>query len=48
MDMEEEVDSSVTVWGGFGLRLRLADPSFSLSPTVLASLSCVSYRIRLI
>jgi len=38
MDIVEEVDASVTVWGGFGLRLRLADPSFSLSPTFLASL----------
>ncbi len=41
MDMEEEVDAAVTVWGGLGLRLRVADPSFSLSPTFLASLLCL-------
>lgn len=41
MDIEEEVDASVTVWGGFALRLRLADPSSSLSPTFLASLPCL-------
>lgn len=38
MDMEEEVDASVTAWGELGLRLRLADRSFSLSLTFLASL----------
>ena len=41
MDMEDEVDASVTVWGGLRLRLRLADPSFSFSPTFLASLLCL-------
>lgn len=41
MDMEEEVDASVTVWGGLGLRLRLADPSISLSLPFLASLLCL-------
>ena len=41
MDMEDEVDASVTAWDGLCLRLRLADPSFSLSPTFLASLICL-------
>ena len=41
MDMEEEVDASVTVWGGLRLRLRLADPSCSLSLPFLASLFCL-------
>ena len=41
MDMEEEVDASVTVWGGLGLRLRLADPSFSLNLPFLSSLLCL-------
>ena len=41
MDMEEEVDASVTVGGGLGLRLRLADPSFSLQSN-FSSISLIS------
>ena len=41
MDMEDEVDALVTVWGGLRLRLRLADTSCSLSLTLLTSLLCL-------